>query len=75
MLRRIAATMTARQRLLESRHPDSFTTRAWHGVRIPKGAKYPRIIWEFPKIGGSLFWGPDKKNPTIWGTRVPYSLK
>ena len=21
--------------------------------------------WEFPKIGGTLFWGPYNKNPTI----------
>ena len=22
-------------------------------------------IWEFPKIRGTLFWGPEKKDPTI----------
>ena len=25
----------------------------------------PSIMWEFPKIGGTLFWGPYNKNPTI----------
>ena len=23
------------------------------------------LIWEFPKIGGTLFWGPYNKDPTI----------
>ena len=22
-------------------------------------------IWEFPKLGGTLFWGPYNKDPTI----------
>ena len=26
------------------------------------------LIWEFPKIRGTLFWGPYNKDPTIWGT-------
>ena len=26
------------------------------------------LIWEFPKIGGTLVWGPYNKDPTIWGT-------
>ena len=26
---------------------------------------YDTGIWEFPKIGGTLFWGPDNKDPTI----------
>ena len=25
-------------------------------------------IWEFPKIRGTLFWGPYNKDPTIQGT-------
>ena len=25
-------------------------------------------IGEFPKIRGTLFWGPYNKDPTIWGT-------
>ena len=25
-------------------------------------------IWEFPTIRGTLFWGPNNKDPTIWGT-------
>ena len=25
----------------------------------------PAIGWEFPKIGGTLFWGPYNKDPTI----------
>ena len=28
--------------------------------RIPKNP-----IWEFPKIRGTLFWGPYNKDPTI----------
>ena len=24
-------------------------------------------IWEFPKIRGTLLWGPYNKDPTIWG--------
>ena len=24
--------------------------------------------WEFPKIRGTLFWGPSNKDPTISGT-------
>ena len=22
-------------------------------------------MWEFPKLQGTLFWGPDNKDPTI----------
>ena len=25
-------------------------------------------IWEFPKMKGTVFWGPSNKNPTIEGT-------
>ena len=28
-------------------------------------AAYADRIWEFPKIGGTLFWGPCNKDPTI----------
>ena len=24
------------------------------------------VIWEFPKIRGTLFWGPYNKDPTIY---------
>ena len=27
-----------------------------------------RLIWEFPKIRGTLFWGPYHKDPTVWST-------
>ena len=27
--------------------------------------KAPTSEWEFPKIGGTLFWGPSNKDPTI----------
>ena len=30
------------------------------------------VLWEFPKIGGTLFWGPYSKDPTF---RVPYFRK
>ena len=35
--------------------------------------KETRVIWEFPKIRGTLFCGPYSKDPTILGyyTRVP----
>ena len=26
--------------------------------------------WEFPKIRGTIFWGPYKKDPSIQGTIV-----
>ena len=26
--------------------------------------------WEFPKIGGTLFWGPYNKDPTIHGPKL-----
>ena len=29
---------------------------------------YRDPTWEFPKIRGTLFWGPYNKDPTIWGT-------
>ena len=25
----------------------------------------PKLTWEFPKIRGTLFWGPYKKDPTF----------
>ena len=28
----------------------------------------PDFMWGFPKIGGTLFWGPYNKDPTIEGT-------
>ena len=33
-----------------------------------------QLIWEFPKIRGTLSWGPYKKDPTIQGyyIRVSY---
>ena len=33
----------------------------------PKGSK-SYIIWGFPKIRGTLFWGPYNKDPTTSGT-------
>ena len=35
---------------------------------------YATYIWEFPKIRGTLFWGPFSQDPTILGyyIRVPY---
>ena len=36
------------------------------GIR-PKSAGIP-YIWEFPKIRGTLFWGPYNKDPIISGT-------
>ena len=35
-------------------------------------------IWEFPKIRGTLFWGPENKDPSInlgYYIRVPYFRK
>ena len=31
-------------------------------------------MWEFPKIRGTLFWGPDNKDPTISGTILGSSI-
>ena len=28
-------------------------------------ARFDRPLWEFPKIRGTLFWGPSNKDPTI----------
>ena len=28
------------------------------------------ITWEFPKIRGTLFWGPSSKDPTISGSML-----
>ena len=37
-------------------------------VLLEGGAKTPHlqqdILWEFPEIRGTLFWGPDSKDPT-----------
>ena len=30
------------------------------------------VLWEFPKIGDTLFWGPYSNDPTF---RVPYFRK
>ena len=32
------------------------------------GSKCLEITWEFPKIRGTLFWGPYNRDPTISGT-------
>ena len=38
---------------------------------LPLGSKdscfkaFGPICWEFPKIGGTVFWGPDNKDPTM----------
>ena len=41
-------------------------------IRVPfKGSYMGSIgfrVWEFPKIRGTLFWGPYNKDPTIEGT-------
>ena len=43
------------------------------GLRV-SCLKHPNIntkrIWEFPKIRGTLFWGPYNKDPTIYGTTL-----
>ena len=35
------------------------------GFRSPSDSWH---MWEFPKIRGTLFWGPYNKDPTVWGT-------
>ena len=35
---------------------------------LPPQAPVCTDIWEFPKIRGTVFWGPYNKDPTIWGT-------
>ena len=44
--------------LQHSKHPKC--------TKPPKGPKI--LIWEFPKIRGTLSWGPYNKDPTIWDT-------
>ena len=36
--------------------------QAW-GHAVPKART--TLVWDFPKITGTLFWGPDNKDPTI----------
>ena len=28
------------------------------------------LMWEFPKIRGTVFWDPENKDPTIWGSVI-----
>ena len=41
----------------------------WKAKTLNKDSKQnairPSNTWEFPKIGGTLFWGPYNKDPTI----------
>ena len=41
----------------------------YHGDRLENPKKKPWFIqisiWEFPKMRGTLFWGPYKKDPTM----------
>ena len=39
-----------------------------HEPYLLSRAALPLAMWEFPKIGGTLFWRPYNKDPTIWGT-------
>ena len=36
--------------------------RTYPFFRVPD---YDFLIWQFPKIRGTLFWGPYNKDPTI----------
>ena len=42
------------------------TTKAPNTKAIPPNG----LIWEFPKIGGTLFWGPYNQDPTISGAKL-----
>ena len=33
-----------------------------------------RLIWDFPKIRGTLFWRPYNKDPTSWGTILGFPI-
>ena len=51
---------TMHPKLWRSTNMSAFKTRI--GLRGYYGII---IIWEFPKIRGTLFWGPYNKDPTI----------
>ena len=42
--------------------PFRFRDFGLHGV---ESHEKPRRMWEFPKIRGTLFWGPYNKDPII----------
>ena len=44
-----------------------FRKLPYHKSSKPKGPTI-KPTREFPKIRGTLFWGPCNKDPTIWGT-------
>ena len=39
-------------------------------ILFQKGGQHKDEIWDFPKFGGTLFWGPYNKDPTIQGTTL-----
>ena len=43
---------------------EGFTTSALAGPR----RHGPSLTWDFPKMGGTLFWGPYNTDPAIWGS-------
>ena len=51
-----------------------------HAVSLPKDERSEHScfaeasLWDFPKVRGTLFWGPYNKDPTILGyyIRVPF---
>ena len=46
-------------------HMACYCTRNWVSSFGFTALGAPTLIWEFPKIGGTLFWGPYNKDPTI----------
>ena len=51
----------------------SAVLKLWNAVRAKAASRSLLLvavvkIWEFPKMRGTLLWGPYNKDPTIWGT-------
>ena len=45
-------------------HADFWPIALGKFLREPNANPIQSEIWEFPKLRGTLFWGPFKKNPT-----------
>ena len=52
-------------RVLQTRQPDvKFGTEVVGSSKRSRETS-PMNVWEFPKIRGTLFWGPQNEDPTI----------
>ena len=66
--------VTNRQKLkstgpLAGRSPEGTLVKLKGALEPSETNPNPRkSIWEFPKIRGTVFWGPYNKDPTVSGT-------